>query len=181
MKKLQTSGFTLIELMVAMSLFAIVMVISLGAILTIVNANRASQSLESVMNNLNFAVEAISRDIRTGSSYGASCNTSSDCPAINFLNSKGVWVDYELNKITHAIQKKTQPPGSESSWSDLQDVTGPDVQINNLQFFVSGDGTADGLQPRVLLIIQGSAGNVGKGYADFNIQTTLSQRAVDYH
>ena len=61
-----TTGFTLIEMMVAVSIFAIVVMISMTAILSIVDSNRKAQSLKSVMNNLNFALETMTRSIKTG-------------------------------------------------------------------------------------------------------------------
>ncbi|MDD5050415.1 MAG: type II secretion system protein [Candidatus Pacebacteria bacterium] len=68
-KKTQNSGFTLIEMMVAVSIFAIVMTISMAALLNIIAINRKSQAVKTVMNNLNFAMEEMSRDIRFGLDY----------------------------------------------------------------------------------------------------------------
>ncbi|MBX9765465.1 type II secretion system GspH family protein, partial [Patescibacteria group bacterium] len=45
-------GFTLVELMVAVSIFAIVMMIGVGALLSLVQTNRRAQAINSVMNNL---------------------------------------------------------------------------------------------------------------------------------
>ncbi len=67
-------GFTLIEVMVSVTLFAMVMTLSLGAILSIIDGNKKAQAINSVANNLNFAVDSMVRDIKTGYSY--SCNES---------------------------------------------------------------------------------------------------------
>ena len=74
----QHKGFTLIEVMVSISIFTVVMVVALGAILSIVNANRKAQSLHTVINNVNLAVETMTRDLRTG--YGYKCG-GIDCVA----------------------------------------------------------------------------------------------------
>src|SRR3989338_2524865 len=50
-------GFTLVELIVSIGLFAIVMLISVGALLALTGANRKAQALQSVMNNLNVALD----------------------------------------------------------------------------------------------------------------------------
>jgi prepilin-type N-terminal cleavage/methylation domain-containing protein len=68
-KHQQQKGYTLIELMVSVTLFAIVMVVATGAIFTIVSLNRKAQSLKIVINNLNLAVESMTRDIRLGKNY----------------------------------------------------------------------------------------------------------------
>ena len=72
---MQEGGFTLIELMVSISIFLIVMVICLGAVLAIVDGNKKAQSINSVSNNLNSAIESMVRDIKTG--FGYSCGSQS--------------------------------------------------------------------------------------------------------
>src|SRR3989344_6877449 len=63
------AGFTLIEIMVSVSVFAVVVIIAVGALISINDANRKVQSMRALMYNLNFALENISRTLRTGSSY----------------------------------------------------------------------------------------------------------------
>lgn len=45
-------GFTLVEMIVAIFVFSVVMVISTGALVSIIGANRKAQSVKSVMNNV---------------------------------------------------------------------------------------------------------------------------------
>ena len=73
-------GFTLIEMIVSVGLFAIVMLVCVGALLSLVNANRKAQALQSVMNNLNIALDGIVRNAREGSDYdgSAACSGNSD-------------------------------------------------------------------------------------------------------
>ena len=53
-------GFTLIELMVSITIFSIVMLISVGALLSIIDANRKDQSLKSVMKTATSSLGAFS-------------------------------------------------------------------------------------------------------------------------
>ncbi len=79
--RLDVSGqraFTLIEMMVSVSIFLIVMVISLGAVLSIVDGNKKVQAINSVSNNLNTAIESMVRDIKTG--YAYVCGTGRTVP-----------------------------------------------------------------------------------------------------
>src|SRR5579872_2581420 len=62
-------GFTLIELMVSVGLFMIVMLISIGALVSMANADRKAQSIQVVIDNLDFALDDMSRIIRTGTTY----------------------------------------------------------------------------------------------------------------
>ncbi len=72
MKKQKTkknNGFTLIELMVASSIFAIIMLISIGALLTVFGTAKNSRALRLAMDNVNYAVESMTRSIRMGTNY----------------------------------------------------------------------------------------------------------------
>src|SRR3989344_2766515 len=68
-------GFTFIELMVAVSIFIVVMTISMGSIINVFDANRKSRSLKTVLNNLNLAVESMSKEMRFGRNYHCSSGT----------------------------------------------------------------------------------------------------------
>lgn len=73
-KNSQKRGFTLIETMVSLSIFSVVMVASVGIILSIISSNKRNQAVNSVVNNLNYSIESMIRDIKTGFSY--KCNYS---------------------------------------------------------------------------------------------------------
>jgi prepilin-type N-terminal cleavage/methylation domain-containing protein len=63
------SGFTLVEMIVSLAIFAIVVTVSVGALLVLVGTNQRLQGEQSVMTNLSFALDSMTREIRTGSSY----------------------------------------------------------------------------------------------------------------
>lgn len=62
-------GFTLIEIMTAVSIFAIITTISMGSILTVFDLNRKAESVKIVMDNLNLALDSMAREIRFGYRY----------------------------------------------------------------------------------------------------------------
>jgi prepilin-type N-terminal cleavage/methylation domain-containing protein len=63
------SGFTLIEMIVALAVFAVVITISVGALLMLIVTNQQLQAEQSVMTNLSFALDSMTREIRTGTRY----------------------------------------------------------------------------------------------------------------
>ena len=63
------SGFTLVEMMVSIAIFMVVAVVAVTALLKIVDANRKSETLQDAVNNINYAMDAITREIRVGSNY----------------------------------------------------------------------------------------------------------------
>lgn len=185
-----SKGFTLVEMIVAVALFAIVMVVATGAIFTIVNANRNAQSLNSVITNLNFAVESMLRDIRTGTNYDCNGTGSTpvptDCPGgdgantILFTNSIGENVQYSLSPTGAIIKNVNALPDNSG------EITAAEVHIDSLRFYVSGTQqvTPGGAllpyaeQPHVLVRIKGYAGS-NKNKSTFDIQTYVSQRSLN--
>ena len=176
-------AFTLIEVLVSVSIFSIVMLISTGAVFSIVEANKKTHSLKSVMTNLNFALESMARDIRVGSKF--SCDGGGDCylsagssfsyKANRTLDSYGNnYVEYSL--VSNGIQKRVY--GGSSPYSNI--ITAREVFIESLKFYVLGSQPTPGdvFQPKVMISIQGYAG-VGNSKSAFNIQTTVSQRYID--
>ena len=170
-------GFTLIELMVAVSIFIIIMTISMGSIIGIFDASRKSRSLKTVLNNLNLAVESMSKEMRFGDNYhcGVSCtitlpkNCSNGDTLMSFLSSDDEQVTYRLNGTT--IEKKVDA-------EIYLPLTGSEIVIDDLTFYTLGSGVGDSLQPKVLIIIRSHSGT-GKGRTDFTLQTLVSQRALD--
>ena len=72
-------GFTLIEMLVSVALFAIVMLIAGSTLLSLVYANRKAQALQSVMNNLNISLDDMVRNVRMGSNYRCGSQEGTDC------------------------------------------------------------------------------------------------------
>jgi prepilin-type N-terminal cleavage/methylation domain-containing protein len=62
-------GFTLIELMMAMTLFGVVTVVSTAALLSVVDASRKAQAIQSVMGNLNTALDGMVRSVTPYAHY----------------------------------------------------------------------------------------------------------------
>ncbi|MCX6718852.1 MAG: prepilin-type N-terminal cleavage/methylation domain-containing protein, partial [Candidatus Taylorbacteria bacterium] len=66
-----------VEMMVSLAIFSMVAVVALGAFAKIISANHKTQSLQSGLNNLNFALEGMSRELRAGKEYFCDTDTNS--------------------------------------------------------------------------------------------------------
>ena len=64
-----SSGFTLVELMVAVAIFTIVATTAGSALMGIISANKKARSIQSAMNDVNLALESVSKDMRMGTDY----------------------------------------------------------------------------------------------------------------
>jgi prepilin-type N-terminal cleavage/methylation domain-containing protein len=177
---LEKTGFTLIELMTSISIFAVIMTISMGSILGIFDANRKSEALKTVMDNLNFTIETMSREMRFGKNYHCSSSVPLTNPTecysgndnfVSFLSSDGKQTVYRLNNTS--IQKSTD------GGSTYVDVTAPEVTINKLGFVVVGSPALDNMQPRIFIQIKGYAGSKSTIQSNFTLQTLVTQRIRD--
>ena len=178
-------GFTLIEVLVSVSIFAIVMLVATGAVFSIVEANKKTHSLKSVMTNLNFALESMARDMRVGTAYrcegGGDCQTggvSFSYKANRSVDGNGSYVLSDDNdRVTYSLSAEGRLMRQVSGGSAYA-VTAEEIRIESLRFYAIGTAVSDGAQPKVVISIRGYAG-IGPTRSDFNIQTTVTQRSID--
>ncbi len=181
---MKKNGFTLIEMIVAVAVFSMVAIISVGALLSISDGQQKAASLRSAQDSLDFSLETLAREARTGRSYhcGSAMNdfdsTPRNCslypggPSFTFINNQNQTVTYRTNsgRLEKIINGDSLHPLV---------FTPPEVIINNLTFYVRGALASDGLQPRVTIVLDGTAGVKEKLKSHLNIQTTISQRTID--
>jgi prepilin-type N-terminal cleavage/methylation domain-containing protein len=173
-------GFTLIEMIVSVGLFSVVIVMVSTAYLNLIALDRVTRATSDAMNNLNFAVDSMSRSIRTGTAYHCNGNNgNSDCwpgasNTLNFINDQNqrVWYLLSNNQIYECVGT------GNCDTNNGRPITDPKVVINNLDFYVQGVSTNDGVQPEVLLVVNASVSAGGGHNVTFTIQTTASERGL---
>ncbi len=180
--KNKNSGFTLVELIISLGLFTIVVFISTGAMLSLSDTNRKVKTMRIAMDNLNLALESMSREIRMGSVYtcnpalpisplfssgGIGIDCSSGDSSLAFLSQDGDTMVYSLNSF---VVQRSKSGGSSGSFSD---ITAANIIINELLFYVKGAGS-DTDHPRVIISIEGTVSD--KTSTIFRMQTTVTQR-----
>lgn len=194
-KENKNRGFTLVEMLVAVSIFAIVVMISLGAILTVLDANRKARTLTEVMNNLNFSVEMITRSLKTGVEpyYSFTDGGTLNVGAI-ILDESGFQREKTSYKFVPGpvggkgyIARCSKVIGNYSSLQDYYDddcatddwlpITSDMVDIERFDVIVAG--ISDGNQPRTQIFISGKVQISERISSDFSLQTTVSQRRLN--
>jgi prepilin-type N-terminal cleavage/methylation domain-containing protein len=169
-------GFTLVEMLVSVSLFAIVLVVILGSILTIIDVNRKSQSLTTVMNDLNFSLESLTRTIKTGSLSDVN-DESAVYDALTITNQDDVEVTYSFEETD--IDGETRGRIDRVVDGDTAiSITSDEVDIDVAEFTVFNDDD-DNKQTRVLILLKGVVRVSPRISSEFFIQTTVSQRNID--
>ncbi len=188
-------GFTLIEMLVSLALFTIVGTISVGVLLVLVNGNGRVVNEQVVTNSLTYALDSMSREIRTGSEYYcATANTARgitssssvlDCStgntglsfreageSITGGNTNSRISYYFLNGMLYRrVGLGTEEP-----------LLNNDVVVNDVQFFVSGtepltQNNTNRVQPTVTIVVTGAAAS--EPTRTFTVQTTITQRPLD--
>lgn len=186
-------GFTLIELLVSTAVFTMVMVIALGALLALAEADRKAQTLNAAVNNLSFALDSMSRTIRTGSNYHcgnsgtltdpANCAGSDPESFIAVLAADGSKVAYCFS--SGAIKRQIILAGVSGSLSNdcssanFLPLTATDVSVTNLSFYVTGTPIGDTIQPKVTILVSGYVPVTETRKTKFNLQTSVTQRIYD--
>ena len=172
-------GFTLIEIMTSVAIFAIVMTISVGSIIGVFDTNRRSETLKAVMDNLNLSMESMSREMRFGRNYN--CGLSAPITSPQVCSSGGDAIAFRANDGSTIIYQKNGPTieKSDDGGVNFVPVTAPEITIDSLQFFVLGALSGDSLQPKILIKIKGSAGTKASSRTEFTVQTMISQRQLD--
>ena len=174
-------GFTLLEMIVALGIFSVAALLATSSLLSLTDAQKKAFALQSAYDNIRFALEIMAKDMRTGSVYYCGDNTDdlpvpvstpknceSGGPALSYKNFPGQNIAYRIFG------------GSIEKFIDgvlVGAVTSDSVVINALTFYVLGSPEGDDLQPRITIVIKGTAGS-GRSASKFDLQTTVSQRKI---
>jgi prepilin-type N-terminal cleavage/methylation domain-containing protein len=168
----KNKGFTLIELLLSVALFSIVVVIAFGAIITTVDINRKSQTLTTVMNDLNFTLESMTRTIKTSteiSDFGSLYRFKDQRSNTNY-------VTYRYNSDSGLIEKCES--ASKDSCGNYIPIVSNQIKITN--FYLEPVNRGASKQPRFLMVVEGYAEASSRVRSDFIIQTTVSPRTVNF-
>jgi prepilin-type N-terminal cleavage/methylation domain-containing protein len=193
----KNKGFTLIEMLVALSLFTIVVTIAVGAFLSLIGASKSVQGEQSVITTLTFVLDSMTREIRTGTNYYCddrttirtgtfSTSSARDCSTgddgISFIeagssvtagaSSRRIAYYFDSGSATNTIMRKVGNGTPQSIVSD-------GIAVTDAQFFVTGSdrlGTGTDInQPTVTIILEATDENG----ATTTLQTTVTQRELD--
>lgn len=178
----RTRGFTLIEVLVSTSIFAIIVTMGIGAIFNMNVSYSNARTQQAVMDQLNFALESMARHIRTGSTYH--CNPAGGLPQVAGQDCLGVggtsfsFITYDGDQVVYRLGTAGQLERSVNS-GNFTTMTPEQVTVNDLRFRVMGSAPyPDPSQPVVILSVAGSS-TIRQETTEFNVQTTVTQRIPD--
>jgi prepilin-type N-terminal cleavage/methylation domain-containing protein len=193
-------GFTLVEMLITVSLFAIIVTIAVGGFLNAERTQRQVSSLISAQSNVSLALEQMSRDIRTGylfchdpgvDTYSSRCDDLNNpslpacevvsssstsptwtCPSLDFYDADGNHINYSWDggALTESVNSSTP-----------QSITGNGVSVRYLQFQLFGQTEGDHRPPRITISLGIAASSTDPAVENdvFNLETTVSARTID--
>lgn len=159
----------MIELLVAMSIFLVLLAAATGGFVQSLRSQRAIVALMTANDNASLVLEQMARELRIG--YNFQTNAPGD--ELTFVNAYNEIVTYRLNN--QAIERGTGGLGG----TTFQRLTAEIVRIDRVQFRLQGAQSGDLEAPRVTIDL--AVGARGKGLEGIavNIQTTVSARLID--
>ncbi|MEI6316194.1 MAG: type II secretion system protein [bacterium] len=191
-------GFTLVETMVSMTIFSVLVVYGLGSVLTAISQHERSQNMSNVMDNLNFILEDMSRNIRLGTNFhcfapdesGTGVDGSGhvnvvpqDCQLgvgsneIVFQSVSGVAITYLIAPVGGVGQVQIQKIVGNGT-AQILTPTYVIIDSSKSGFIVYGAPQGDGLQPVINISLSGKVTYRGTD-SSFSIQTTVASRPLD--
>ena len=188
-KQKNKNGYTIIETMIAISLFIIIVMMAMNALLNANVVSNKSQKTRSIMDNMSFVIEDMSRSLRTGTTYdcisdgsipGSPTATSGyGCGEIAFKPANGgnMWIYYIGQNAS----------GKDSLFKKIDNapavqITPDEVSIDPISgYSVLGAeplGSGDYQQPFVTIRLVGTI-TYQKVTTSFSLQTSVSERNLD--
>lgn len=170
--------------MVSLGLFIVVILAAVTSLYSVNSTARKVEAMRSVLDNLNFAIESMSRTIRTGTQVGCGGSAGVDCTfasgpgdQISITGTLGYAGDVSYR---HYIPDTATGRGEIQRWVNgyWVPITALGIDVQHLSFYVEGSDPADGVQPKVIMMIEGTA-IAGENTAPFAIQTQVSLRSVE--
>lgn len=182
--KTTEKGFTLIEILVAVAIFALVVGTTSGLFISGIRTQRNVLTSQIVLDNTSYAIEYMGRAIRMAKKQMPELPACLSQNGLNyeitgrgglkFLNYQKVCQEFFLDPVAKRLK--------ESKGGSEQFLTSDNLQILSFNFNLQGQLQTDNLQPRVTIFLD--AMGVQKELkpeeqAKIRIQTTVSQRNLD--
>lgn len=194
-------GFTLIEMLVTVSLFLIIITIAVGGFTNAIRTQRQVSSIISAESNVSITLEEMAREIRTGYLFcngignetptaGTNPNGAyADCGCV--LSSApapaGSWtctgLDFYDAESEHVVYARTANGSLTETVnsSTAQSLTGDTVNVKYLEFELYGQVEGDHWPPRVTIAIGIAPSSTDPAVQGdvVNLETTVSARSID--
>lgn len=173
------AGFTLIELMVSLSIFVVIISSSSAVLIFTIRSQRKSFAQQELLNQTSYLIEKMSRAIRMArkdkegicglSVRNTNYYLTNDDTSIEFLNYNGVcqrFYFFENNTIMEDLDGRALP------------LTSTNLDVESFKVVIEHEEQTDTFQPKITFALKIKLG-IEPNESQMNIQTTISQRNPD--
>lgn len=157
--KIRNQGFTLIEILVSVSVFVLVIIAAMAILNSTLFTKRRVYQLKEIEDNGRYSLELMSREIRTGAISDSQAGIQA--ASITFINSDRDTITYNLSNGIITRQ----------AGASVSEITSDKVTVSNLKFYVN-DFVSNNEQPIVVITIEIQA--AANPLVSMNFQTTVS-------
>jgi prepilin-type N-terminal cleavage/methylation domain-containing protein len=164
-------GFTLVESLVAITVFLVVVTIAGGIYIGLVRQERRLYAFLKTENSIRFALDYMGRDIRMARSY----DEFEDQNVFPYGGTSLTFVDYNRQDTTYEFREKgifiSRGAGG-NSLSLLSDT----IEVNYLKFYIT-ENSPGNKQPAVTIALEATDKNTGFKYS---LETAVTPRNLNF-
>ena len=174
-------GITLLELIIAISIFAVTVIAATEIFKMVLVSQRSSLAAKNLQENMRYTFESIAKEIRMAYRDNGECADLNDGlvyqPANN--NTELYLKNYHRECVHYFLDSgrfKVSREDSATHVTVTNFITPDEINISNLQFEVIDDGANATTQPRVTMKMDIATTGKAEQRQQMKIQTTLSSR-----
>ena len=184
----KNKGVTLIEMLVAVTMFAIAVGAISGIFISGIRTQRRVLATQELLDQTSYVLEYMGRALRMAKKdlTGACITTAGNnyeliADVIQFIDYSGKCTKFYLDNSSGQTTIKKAVWNDVLSFWEAWDLTSSALQVNSLRFNLSGESQSDNLQPIVTIFLDISGRETGLGgRPKIQTQTSVSQRDLDF-
>jgi len=176
------AGFTIIETMIAISIFLVVVTVGMSSLLNASSIYKRSQYVRSEIDNLTFIMDEMSKNLRTGNNYVCIPNPYQGEHPVDCSNAVGISFTPASSpggKWVYQIYGEVMAKSVDGiNFIDLN--SSDQVRLDTGSgFSLFGSGQTSGQQPFVVIKLSGFI-EYNNTSIPFSIETGVSQRSLNF-
>lgn len=188
-KRRKADGFTLIEVLISTSIFAVIILSITSLFKLSIDAQREAMAVQNTQESLKYFLEMTAKEMRMAQRDGAVClnveddkvfaiTQSSGSDTLYFKNYYGECVSYYLapdsNGVNRFVVRRYVPPGATAGRDLVGYISPGTINIDQLNFVVR-DNFPD-RQPMVTINVRAAAVGEENAESQIILQTSVSSR-----
>lgn len=178
------TGFTLLEMVVSIGIFSVVIVATIGLMLSISSAQIKAANIQAVQDNIRFGLELLTKEIRTGSnlSTAGSCGPAGSRISFDATSGRRVYFWDAANLLIMRAKQNITSADCDGTSGRAVPFSAEDVFIDRFQIETQGIGAAgsDDGQPMITVSLRArSKTSKIQLESAMDIQTTVTPRLRD--